>query len=237
MVPQLRGHGHRLQLCPQRICHGGDCARGRGGAGPHRPAVLHAPARLRGRAAECGPDSAHRLLFGRARSAETVQGGRMPHLRLVHMRYGTGIDPTGIDPTGIVKGWAIRRASELLAGAGSARHAINGGGDVLVMADPAVDEPWRVGVSIGAGAGSLVGVITGHNFSVATSGNTERRGEIRNPFTGSPSLTWSTVSVAGPDITEADAFATAAVAMGRPAIARLERLPGYEAIAVDTEGE
>lgn len=148
------------------------------------------------------------------------------------VRYGTGIDPTGI-----VKGWAIRRASELLAGAGSARHAINGGGDVLVMADPAVDEPWRVGVSTGAGSGSLVGVITGHNFSVATSGNTERRGEIRNPFTGSPSLTWSTVSVAGPDITEADAFATAAVAMGRPAVAWLERLPGYEAIAVDTEGE
>src|SRR5262249_60691814 len=33
---------------------------------------------------------------------------------------------TGIDPTGIVKGWAIGRASELLVGAGSACHAING---------------------------------------------------------------------------------------------------------------
>ena len=143
----------------------------------------------------------------------------------------------GIDPTGIVKGWAIGRASELLVGAGSTCHAINGGGDVLVVADPAVDEPWRVGVSTGAGEGGLAGVITGHNFCVATSGNTERRGEIRNPFTGSPSLTWATFSVAGPDITEADAFATAAVAMGRPAVAWLERLPGYEAIAVDAGGE
>jgi thiamine biosynthesis lipoprotein len=43
--------------------------------------------------------------------------------------------------------------------------------------------------------------------------------------------------VAGPDITEADAFATAAVAMGRPAVAWLGLLPGYEAIAVDAEGE
>ena len=142
----------------------------------------------------------------------------------------------GIDPTGIVKGWAIGRASGLLVAAGSTCHAINGGGDVLVVADPAVDEPWRVGVSTGAGQG-LAGVVTGHNFCVATSGNTERCGEIRNPFTGSPSLTWVTFSVAGPDITEADAFATAAVAMGGPAVAWLERLPGYEAIAVDARGE
>jgi thiamine biosynthesis lipoprotein len=146
-------------------------------------------------------------------------------------RYGTGVDPTGL-----VKGWAIGRASELLVGAGSTCHAINGGGDVLVVADPAVDEPWRVGVSTGAGQGGLAGVVAGHNFCVATSGNSERRGEIRNPFTGSPSLTWSIFSVAGPDITEADAFATAAVAMGRPAVAWLGRLPGYEAIAVDAEG-
>lgn len=144
---------------------------------------------------------------------------------------------TDIDPTGIVKGWAIGRASELLMGAGSTCHAINGGGDVLVVADPAVDEPWRVGVSAGTAAGGLVAVVTGHNFCVATSGNSERRGEIRNPFTGSPSLTWSVFSVAGPDITEADAFATAAVAMGRPAVAWVGRLPGYEAIAVDAEGE
>jgi thiamine biosynthesis lipoprotein len=143
----------------------------------------------------------------------------------------------GIDPTGIVKGWGIRRVSELLVAAGSTWHAINGGGDVLVVADPAVGEPWRVGVSTGVGPGGLAGVVTGHNFCVATSGNTERRGEIRNPFTGSPSLTWATFSVAGPDITEADAFATAAVAMGRPAVAWLERLPGYEAVAVDAEGK
>ena len=50
-------------------------------------------------------------------------------------------------------------------------------------------------------------------------------------------LTWATFAVAGPDITEADAFATAAVAMGVPAVAWLERLPGYEAIAVDARGE
>jgi FAD:protein FMN transferase len=144
---------------------------------------------------------------------------------------------TGIDPTGIVKGWAIGRASELLVAAGSTCHAINGGGDVLVVADPAVDEPWRVGVSTGARQGGLVAVVTGHNFCVATSGNSERRGAIRNPFTGSPSLAWSVFSVAGRDIAEADAFATAAVAMGRPAVVWLGRLPGYEAIAVDAEGE
>ncbi len=142
----------------------------------------------------------------------------------------------GTDPAGVVKGWAIRRASDLLRAAGSACHAVNGGGGVLVVADPAADEPWRVGVPAGTGPGHPLTVITGHNFSVATSGNSERPGEIRDPFTRLPSLTWSAFSVTGPDIVEADAFATAAVAMGRPAVGWLETVPGYEAIAVDSSG-
>jgi thiamine biosynthesis lipoprotein len=143
----------------------------------------------------------------------------------------------GIDPTGIVKGWAVRRASDLLTAAGSTCHAINGGGDVHAVADPAADVPWRIGVPAGPESGGMLRVIVGHNVAVATSGNTERPGEIRNPFTGTPSLTWSTFSVIGPDIVQADAFATAAVAMGRPALAWLEAEPGYEAIAVDATGE
>ncbi|MFY9866773.1 MAG: FAD:protein FMN transferase, partial [Trebonia sp.] len=34
------------------------------------------------------------------------------------------------DPSGYVKGWAVERAAALLAGAGSADHVVNGGGDV-----------------------------------------------------------------------------------------------------------
>ena len=143
----------------------------------------------------------------------------------------------GIDPTGIVKGWAIRRASGLLIAAGSTCHAINGGGDVLVVADPAADEPWRIGVPAGLGPDYPLRVLAGHNFAIATSGNSERPGEIRSPFTGAPSLTWSTVSVWGPDIVAADALATAAVAMGRASVAWLETVPGYEAVAVDANGE
>jgi thiamine biosynthesis lipoprotein len=142
----------------------------------------------------------------------------------------------GVDPTGIVKGWAIRRVSDLLVNADSTCHAINGGGDVLVIADPA-DEPWRIGVLAGIGPEYPMRVLVGHNFATATSGNSERPGEIRSPFTGSPSLTWSTVSVWGPDIVEADAFATAAVAMGRAAVGWLETVPQYEAIAVDASGQ
>src|SRR5207302_426858 len=55
-----------------------------------------------------------------------------------------------LDPTGLVKGWAVRRIDALLAAAGSTRHAINGGGDVLVVADPASDDPWRIGVANGS---------------------------------------------------------------------------------------
>jgi FAD:protein FMN transferase len=143
----------------------------------------------------------------------------------------------GIDPTGIVKGWAIQRASDLLIAAGSTCHAINGGGDVLVVADPAADEPWRIGVPAGLGPDYPLRVLADHNFATATSGNSERPGEIRSPFTGTPSLTWSTFSVWGPDIVEADALATAAVAMGRTAVEWLETVSEYEAIGVDASGQ
>jgi thiamine biosynthesis lipoprotein len=141
-----------------------------------------------------------------------------------------------LDPTGLVKGWAVARVADLLRDAGSTRHAVNGGGDVLVVADPASDDPWRVGLSAGAGQG-LVGTITAHNLAVATSGNVERPGEIVDPFTGRAAMSLDTVTVVGPDITMADAFATAAVAMGRSALDWATGLPGYAALLVGAHGE
>jgi thiamine biosynthesis lipoprotein len=140
-----------------------------------------------------------------------------------------------LDPTGLVKGWAVARIADLLSAAGSSRHAVNGGGDVLVVADPGRDAPWRVGVSSGSADG-LAATISAHRLAVATSGNWERPGEIIDPFTRRPAIALGSVTVAGPDITMADAFATAAVAMGESALAWLSRLPGYAALVVNRSG-
>jgi thiamine biosynthesis lipoprotein len=45
------------------------------------------------------------------------------------------------------------------------------------------------------------------------------------------------VTVVGPDLTWADAFATAAVAMGAPARSWLEEIDGYEGLALMRSGE
>jgi thiamine biosynthesis lipoprotein len=139
-----------------------------------------------------------------------------------------------LDPTGLVKGWAVARAARLLAEAGLRRYAVNGGGDLLVVADPARDAPWRIGISDGTG---ISGVVYAHNAAIATSGNAERPGEIIDPFTGRPALALRSVTVRGADIVLADAVATAAVAMGRAAIDWLRDLPGFEAVQVSVAGE
>ncbi len=132
-----------------------------------------------------------------------------------------------LDPTGLVKGWAVARAAQC--------HVVNGGGDVLVVADPAVDEEWRIGVSDGW-TGAIVATIAAHGVAVATSGNCERPGLIVDPLTGRPALALRSVSVIGADIVMADAVATAAVAMGERALAWLEELPGYEAVVIAADG-
>lgn len=143
--------------------------------------------------------------------------------------------PSGrLDPTGLVKGWAVRRAAGLLSAAGSTCHVVNGGGDVLVEADPAYDVPWRVGVA--GEAQAVAAVVAAHQVAVATSGNVERPGEIIDPHTRRPAMALRSVTVIGPDIVMADVFATAAVAMGNRALAWLDRLPGYEAVVVSSSG-
>lgn len=142
-----------------------------------------------------------------------------------------------LDPTGLVKGWAIRRASELLTRAGCASHVINGGGDVLAKGHRRGGGAWRVGVSDPRDSSTLLATVSGVDVAVATSGNKERPGHIINPRTGLPAVSLSAVTVIGPDIVVADALATAAVAMEADALAWLEQLAHYEAIVVSADGE
>jgi thiamine biosynthesis lipoprotein len=136
-----------------------------------------------------------------------------------------------LDPTGLVKGWAVQRVERMLTDAGSTRHAINGGGDVLVVSDPGVDEPWRIGVSGGRG---LVATVQAHNLAVATSGNVERPAEIVDPFTGQPTVSVQALTILGPEIVVADVLATAAVARGAADPGWFRRLPGYRVLAQDS---
>src|SRR4051794_13011307 len=141
-----------------------------------------------------------------------------------------------VDPTGLVKGWAIERASELLRRSGSRNHAVNGGGDMQLAGETAPGRPWRVGISDPADRQRLIAVVSGRDRAVATSGVAERGRHIVDPRTGTAADRLTSVTIVGPHLTDADAYATAAFAMGDASTPWIEGLAGYQGLVVDTAG-
>ncbi|MGD0701707.1 MAG: FAD:protein FMN transferase [Trebonia sp.] len=142
------------------------------------------------------------------------------------------------DPSGYVKGWAVERCAEILSRAGSASHLVNGGGDVQCGGGrPGSGEPWRVGIADPVRRGRLALVVEAADSAVATSGTAERGAHVIEPFSGRPAAGLASLTVVGRSLALADAFATAAFAMG-PALARdwTESLDGYEAYAITPDG-
>jgi FAD:protein FMN transferase len=60
---------------------------------------------------------------------------------------------------------------------------------------------------------------------------------VLDPHTRRPAIELASVTVVGASLAAADAYATAALAMGRSAVSWLERLAGHEAYVVDGEGD
>lgn len=136
-----------------------------------------------------------------------------------------------LDPSGLVKGWAVEQAGELITAAGYAHHSINGGGDVV-----GAGGPWRFGVADPVDARRLLAVVEGVDIAVATSGTAERGAHVLNPYTGRPATALRSVTVAGPSLTHADTYATAALAMGAAARDWLATLVDYDSLVVDVDG-
>jgi thiamine biosynthesis lipoprotein len=141
-----------------------------------------------------------------------------------------------LDPCGLVKGWSIEIASTMLTEAGSANHCINGGGDVRCAGKPEPGRRWRVGITDPLRPNHLVATAVVGDGAVATSGSTERGHHIVNPRTGRPATALSSVTVAGPNLTWADAYATAAFAMGEQAFGWLCSLDQYESLIIAADG-
>ncbi|MEU6387973.1 FAD:protein FMN transferase [Streptomyces sp. NPDC046939] len=134
----------------------------------------------------------------------------------------------GLDPCAVVKGWSVQRAARSLRAAGVRRFCLNAGGDVVVSGGP-----WRVGVRHPDHADKLCAVLDLTDHAVATSARYERGDHIVDGRTGRPATDLLSVTVAAPTLTEADAVATAAFAMGADGITWAAALPGCEVFAVD----
>ena len=144
----------------------------------------------------------------------------------------------GLDPSGLVKGWALENAGRILEAAGGRNYCINGGGDIVVRGEAGPATPWRIGIRHPLEALKLATVVTVRDGAVATSGAYERGDHVRDPFTGKAPHGVLSITIVGPSLTFADAYATAAFAMGPTGLAWVASLAGYVgcAITADPDG-
>ncbi len=140
-----------------------------------------------------------------------------------------------IDPSGIVKGWAIWQAGEILKNNGFKNFYIDAGGDIETFGKNQNGEPWQIGIRNPFKIAEVVKVVKGDDKGIATSGNYVHNDHIYNPKGAAPKDVTS-LTVIGPNIYEADRFATAAFAMGRDGIYFIEQLPGFEGYLIDKDG-
>jgi thiamine biosynthesis lipoprotein len=141
----------------------------------------------------------------------------------------------GLDPSGVVKGWAVEAAAWILDAAGARNYAINAGGDVLVRGEPEPGQPWRIGIRHPLRADAVARVLELRTGAVATSGAYERGEHIINPLTAEAPRDWLSLTVVGPSLTLADAYATAAFAMGSAGLAWVSAHPGYQAYGMSAD--
>jgi thiamine biosynthesis lipoprotein len=79
----------------------------------------------------------------------------------------------------------------------------------------------------------LCTLVTGRDLAIATSGTAERGAHILTPHTGRPAGSGLlSITLVGRHLTDIDAYATAAFAMGPSARRWIESLPGVDAFAV-----
>jgi len=146
-------------------------------------------------------------------------------------RYGK------LDPSGFVKGWAINEAYKMLKKRGFKNFYIDAGGDIQVSGKNKEGHNWIIGIRNPFNRYENVKILKINEEGVATSGTYIRGQHIYNPFLPSQKLTdVVSFTVIGPNIYEADRFATAAFVMQEKGIYFIEKLKGFEGYMIDKFG-
>ncbi len=141
-----------------------------------------------------------------------------------------------LDPSGLVKGWSVEGAAGVLEGAGVRNYTINAAGDVVIRGEPEPQLAWRIGVRNPWDAQTMVAVLEARDLAIATSGTYERGDHVLVPHTGRTPDGIASMTVIGPSLTWADAWATAGFAMGVRGVEWVAReLEGYDACAVSSD--
>ncbi len=142
-----------------------------------------------------------------------------------------------IDPSGIVKGWAIYQAALILKQKGFSDYYVEAGGDIQVAGLNSHHHAWIIGIRNPFNREEVIKVVSLKGKGIATSGTYIRGAHIYNPQDRTDSLSdIVSFTVIGPNVYEADRFATAAFAMGKKGINFIENLYGFEGYMIDKRG-
>jgi len=131
-----------------------------------------------------------------------------------------------LDPSGLVKGWSVDEAAAILDAGSVTEFAVNAGGDIRSRGR------WRIGIQHPHERLKVAAVVEGTDLAVATSGAYARGDHVLDPHTGRPPAGVLSVTITGPELATADAYATAAFAMGLGGPAWTGTLRGYEAMTI-----
>lgn len=177
---------------------------------------------------DCPPEVAEVLALGR--EAQRRSGGAFS----VVLPASDDGDPgaTVLDPSGVVKGWAVERASRLLAALPGTDFCLSAGGDMVCHTASSTSPAWRVGIEHPDDVQTVIAVVPVRNGAVATSGTAHRGRHLFDARTGRASEGVASITVIGPSLTTADIDATAAYAHGPDAAAWLRSQPGRTALVV-----
>lgn len=141
---------------------------------------------------------------------------------------------TRFDPCGYVKGWSVQRAACLLGSRGVIDFCLNAGGDIALGGFNHDGNPWRVGVRHPDDSMAIAITLQGVGpLAVATSGTYERGSHIVDPRTGQAAPELASATVVGPDLAEADAYATVLYLMGADGLHWLAQQPGYSGCVIN----
>jgi len=142
---------------------------------------------------------------------------------------------------GIAKGAILDEATLVLRRSRIARGLVDAGGDVASFGKGT----FNVGIQSPGKQGKLYGSIMLPAGGVVTSGDYERfvtidgknYSHIIDPRSGRPADELVSVTVMGPDATNADALATAISVLGKKrGVALMERLPNFRAVIMSHDG-
>jgi len=121
----------------------------------------------------------------------------------------------------------VDEAAALLEGDGIRSYAVNAGGDLRVRGGT-----WRIGIQHPLERDAVARVIETADLAVATSGEYARRPPRARSAHGPRAEGCALGDGDCPDLATADAYATAAFAMGARAPYWTARLRGYEAMTI-----